>query len=51
MKLISLSEDVKHFMLYNIIYWIPQHVSKIAIHALLTVGPLQGWRIFKKHIK
>ncbi|MGV8142214.1 MAG: hypothetical protein ACP5NS_01095 [Candidatus Pacearchaeota archaeon] len=51
MKTLSLFDEVKHFMLDNVVSFIPQQVSRIAVHALLTVGIFQGWKIFRKQIK
>jgi hypothetical protein len=30
---------------------IPQEVSKIWVHVVLTVGLIGGWKLFKKHAK
>ena len=51
MKTFSLFDDTRHFVLDNILSWIPQQVSRIFIHALLTVGIIGGWKLFKKHAK
>ena len=50
MKSISPIIEVKHFILENI-SWIPQQVSRILVHAILTVGIFQGWKMFRKYAK
>ncbi len=50
MKNISLFDDVKHFVL-NFIDVLPQQLSKVWVHVLLTVGVIGGWKLFRKHAK
>ncbi len=51
MKTLSLFDEVKHFILDNVVSWIPQQVSRVLVHALLTVGVIGGWNIFRKQVK
>lgn len=51
MENLSLFEEGKHFFVDNIVSLIPQDFSKIMIHALLTVGIVKGWKLFRKHAK
>lgn len=50
MKSIYLFDDFKHFTL-DFLSLIPDQVSKIFVHALLTVGIFQAWKLFRKHAK
>ena len=50
MKNISILTDARHFIL-DFVDLIPQQISKIWIHVLLTVGIIGGWKLFKKHAK
>lgn len=50
MKNISIFTDARHFLL-DFVEVIPQQISKVLVHALLTVGIFQGWKMFTKHAR